>query len=291
MSWFPQSKDHLPLTWWKRTPVYLAAVVAAVGLLSMVITAIAMSVDSQWAYHIAFSYEGFIHQLKLWTPLTYVFLNPPSIWVVIGTFLLWRFGEQVERFLGRRAFVNLLLVLLATPPLLILLMGLVGWQSWFAAGIEDLELGVFLAFVALYPRAQLSVIIATIPAWVMAAVIVGVRALQWLSIRNWGGLVVLAGIVLVAWAFVRYEQGQWSVGTLRNWLRRKKKRPSSTENSDLTVLPPYREDRGESRPSKRADASKVDAILEKISTQGMQSLTSEERRLLEAASEELKRKG
>jgi hypothetical protein len=295
MSWFPESKDHLPLTWWNRMPVYLAAILAAVGLVSMIVTSIVKAAVPEIALWTVFTYEGLVLNYQVWTVLTYVLYNPPSIWLVIGTFLLWRFGQEVERHLGRRAFVKLVVLLLLTPPVLITIIGALNIFPWFAAGIEDLELGVFLAFVTLYPRAQLSVIITTVPAWLMAVVIVGVRALQFLSDRAWGGLIVLAGIVLVAYAFITYFQGKWTLRTLGSKLRSKRLPGSSrgssksSRDTELTVLPPYREDREETERGHRSDAEKVDAILEKISQKGMQSLTAAERKLLEKASERLKK--
>lgn len=291
MSWFPQSKDHLPLTWWNRVPIYLAAILALAGLVSMVVTSIATAVDQTFSEKMVFTYPGLMLEHRFWTPFTYIFFNPPSIWLVIGTFLLWRFGEEVEKHLGRRAFVKLVLLLLAVPPLVILLLGLLNGPFWFVYGVDGLELGVFLAFVVLYPRAQLSIIIAVIPAWVIAAVIVGVRFLEYLSHQQWGGIMVLAAIVLTSFAFITFEQGRWSVGSLRLKFPRKKKARLTRPPTELTVLPPYREDREETAKGGRTETATVDSILEKISKQGMQSLTAEERRILEKASEQLKRKG
>ncbi len=308
MSWFPQSQDHLPLTWWNRTPVYLSAMLALAGLVSMVVTSILMAVDPLWAGHVVFSYHGLVTEYKVWTIVTYAFFNPPSVWLVVGTFLLWRFGEEVERRIGRRAFVKLVVLLLLTPPLVATLAGLAGLHGttlsllWSAFGIDSLELGVFLAFVTLYPRAQLSVIIATVPAWLMAVIIVGVRFLQYLSVRYWVGILVLFGITLAAWAYISYQQGRWTFGTVKARLRHRNRNRlpgrqperlrQPSRDADVTVLPPYREDREDNEhKTTRSDAARVDAILEKISTQGMQSLTAEERRILEKASEQLKRKG
>jgi hypothetical protein len=294
MSWFPESKDHLPLTWWNKLPVYLAAVLAAAGLVSMILTSLLMAVEPEWATKIIFTYNGLVHDYQIWSVVTYVLFNPPSIWLVVGTFLLWSFGQEVEKHLGRRAFVRLSVLLLLTPPVLITLIGLFSPFPWPAMGIQDFELGVFLAFVTLYPRAQLSVIITTVPAWLMAVVIVGVRALQYLSGRLWGGMIVLAGIVLVAYAFIAYQQGRWTLRTLASKIRPKKLAGSSrssrgSRDTELTVLPPYREDREETERGHRSEAEKVDAILEKISQKGMQSLTAAERKLLEKASDRLKK--
>ncbi|OYW28452.1 MAG: hypothetical protein B7Z47_05760 [Chthoniobacter sp. 12-60-6] len=262
-SWLPESKDHLPLTWWKQHPVYLAGIIALVGVVSMVVTAV-LGYDLMG--HFVFTYDSAFRQLHLWTPLTYVFVNPPSLWTLIGCLLLWNFGEAVERHLGRRSFVRLLLLLLLVSPLLITLFGLFGGRGFSCMGIMQLEFGVFIAFATLYPHAKLSVIILTIEAWVLAAVFVGLNALSSLGARDWSSLLLLAANVGTAYAFIRFE-----TGTL--------KLPSLPKPSPKTK-----------KPAKKSSTPTVDDILDKISHQGMQSLTAEERSILDKASDEMKRR-
>ena len=263
MEWFPPSKDHLPLTWWKQHPVYLAAIIALIGAASMVLTAL---LGYSLMGHFVFTYEGAFHQLRLWTPLTYAFVNPPSLWTLIGCLLLWNFGEAVERHLGRRAFVRLLLLLLLVSPLLITLFGLIGGRGFACMGIMQLEFGVFIAFATLYPHAKLSVIILTIDAWVLAAVFVGLNALGSLGARDWSSLLLLAANFGSAYAFIRFETGALKLPSLPKRMPQAKK------------------------PAKKSSTPTVDDILDKISRQGMQSLSAEERRILDKASDEMKRK-
>ncbi len=262
-SWLPESKDHLPLTWWKQHPVYLAGVLALVGVASMILTAV-LGYDLMG--HFVFTYDSAFRQLHLWTPLTYVFVNPPSFWTLIGCLLLWNFGEAVERHLGRRAFVRLLLLLLLASPLFITLFGLLGGRGFACMGITQLEFGVFIAFATLYPQAKLSVIIVTIDAWILAAIFVGINALSCIGGRDWSSLLLLAANVGTAYAFIRFETGALKLPSLP-------KRAPQAKN-----------------PAKKSSTPTVDDILDKISHQGMQSLTAEERRILDKASEEMKRR-
>ena len=262
-SWLPESKDHLPLTWWKQHPVYLAAIIALAGAASMVLTAV---VGYSLMGHLVFTYQGAFHHLQLWTPLTYIIYNPPSLWTLVGCLLLWNFGEAVERHLGRRAFVRLLLLLLLVSPVLITLFGLLGSYGFGCAGIMQLEFGVFIAFATLYPQAKLSVIIVTVDAWVLAAVFVGLNALGSIGARDWSSLLLLAANVGTAYAFIRYETGSLKLPSLP------KRAPQAK------------------KPAKKSNTPTVDDILDKISRQGMQSLTPEERRILDKASDEMKRR-
>lgn len=280
MSWFRESQDHLPLTWWKGHPVYLSAIVALVGVASMVLTAV---IGNEWLGSLIFSYENLVHRFYLWTPLTYALVNPPNLWLVLSCFLVWRFGEPLERHLGRRAFVRLVLLLLAVLPLLILLLGFGGLRTGLA-GINHLLFGVFLAFATLYPRAQIPLIFATIEVWILAAIIVGVQALAAAAARDWVGLLMLAAETGVAYGFVRHEQGQLQMPALSSLIPR-----PAQPKPDRTLLPTRPLKAKKSRPVVRPQ-SDVDEILDKISREGMQSLTAEERITLEQASSDLQKR-
>ncbi|MFZ4767120.1 MAG: hypothetical protein ACOYMN_19380, partial [Roseimicrobium sp.] len=87
MSWFPESQDRLPLTWWKGQPVFLAAILALAGLASMVVTALLMALNPAAVNWFVFSYANVFGRGWLWTPATYVLVNPPSIWLVLTMYL------------------------------------------------------------------------------------------------------------------------------------------------------------------------------------------------------------
>lgn len=286
MSWLPESQDRLPLTWWKGQPIYLAALIALGGVASMIATALLMAGDDDVLEALIFTFANVADHGRLWTPLTYVLINPPSLMFVLISYLFWSFGEQVERHLGRRAFVKLIVGLILVTPLLLSLVALTGPRAWRAIGMGQLEFGVFLAFATLYPRAKISLILLTIDAWILAAVLVGVSALGSLAMRDWAGLFVLAGQVLFAYGFIRYEQGSWSLPSLASLKPRPKlrleKKPRVSESSRST--------KAGKATSDVSLEEQVDQLLEKIHRQGLQSLTEEERRIMEKASESLRKK-
>lgn len=263
-SWLPESQDRLPLMWWKQRPVYLAMIIALVAGASMIVTA-AWGVP--WIAHLAFNFENAFRLFYLWTPLTYVLVNPFNFWTLVGCILLWNFGEAVEQHLGRRAFVRLLLLLTLAPPLVVILLSLLGVHGFSCMGIAQLSFGLFVAFAALYPRAKISVIILTLDAWVLAAVLAGINAFNCIGRRDWSSLLLLAANVGTAYAFIRYETGALKLPSLP------KRSPPQTR-----------------KPAKKSSTPTVDDILDKISHQGMQSLTAEERRILDQASDQMKRR-
>ena len=281
MSWFPESQDRLPYTWWKGQPVYLAVILALGAVGTMILTAILMAFGGGILNALIFTFPNFAHKLYLWTPITYVLVNPPSIWLVLNSYFLWRFGEQVERHLGRRTFVSLLVWLVLVPPAISTGFGLAGISLPIGLGIVAVEFGVFIAFATLYPRAQLSIIIATVEVWMLAAIFVGVSALGQLADQDWPGLTLLAASVGTAIAFIRYQQGHWK---FPSWTQRRPRTKfrvvrhtegprTSREDPIIPRVPPN-----------------VDAVLEKISREGLGSLTDDERKALESASKDLSKR-
>lgn len=263
--WLPPSQDHQPLTWWRQQPVFLSAILALVAAGSIIVTALL----GPHAAQLVFTSEAFFKQAHLWVLLTYPLINFPSVWVVIGCFLLWRFGESVERHIGRRAFVGLLLLLLIVPPVIISLFGVTGFASIACAGIMALEFAVFIAFATLYPTAQVCMIIITFDAWVLAAVLAGVQALERVAYRDWTGLLVLVAEIGTAYLFIQHSTGRLSLPELPH------RAPKSTKpgNKPAPPAPPT-----------------VDQLLEKISRNGIHSLNAEERLILDKASDELRRR-
>lgn len=274
MSWLPESKDHLPLTWWKGNPIYLSAFIALAAVASMILTSIWMAVDERSLNTLIFSYESW-SQLHLWAPVTYLLVNPPDLFFVLSCYFFYRFGEAVERHLGRKIFVKLFVILWAVSPLLVTMAGWVGFMT-ASMGITALFLGVFVAFATLYPRVELSMIFFTVQVWIFAAIIVGVNVLQLIAARHWGGLFLLAGQIITAILYIRYEQGALQMPAMPAF-----KSPAPPRSAPV------------SRPQPKAQpkySPAVDDILEKISRDGMHSLTEEERRVLDQASDELQKR-
>lgn len=284
MSWLPESQDRLPLTWWKGQPIYLAAIIAIAGVVSMIVTSLLMAAERDVISRLIFTFSNVVDRGWLWTPITYILVNPPSLFFILTSYFFWRFGEEIERHFGRRIFVKLVVGLMLVSPLLLSLIALLGPRDWPAIGIGQLEFGVFLAFATLYPRAKMSILIATIDAWILAAVFVGISALTALASRNWAALFVLAGQVLFAYGYIRYEQGRWTLPSL-SFLKMKR-------NPEPARRLPAQKQKTAAAKSPRVDLEeKVDAILDKIHREGLQSLTEEERRTMEQASEILRKDG
>ncbi len=155
-------------------------------------------------------------QFRVWTPLTYYPRKSIRPLPRCSAYIFWRFGEDLEKFFGRRAFVRLFLLLVLLTPVVLTVFGLLGhgnWaSSWASAGrfwrVHRLR-------HTLPSRAtDLAGPIVAVPAGVLAMFYVGIMAVIHLASPNWPGLIMLACQVLAAYGFVRYQQGRWSLETL-----------------------------------------------------------------------------
>jgi len=216
--------------------------------------------------------------LQVWRLCTYAFVHFPSslLWFAIEMYMLFVFGREVERFIGRRAYVALYLVLLITPAALLTVWGL--WQRSALAGSPALHFGIFVAFATIYPRAELFLRIMT--KWVVL-ILAAVYTFQLLAYHAWSDLMVVWTSIGAAFLFIEMhgagpELAWWDA--LKTRLRPRPK---------FHVVPKTMSSR--SAEPDEGDVS-IDRILDKISKFGIGSLTASERRQLNRERERLLKK-
>jgi membrane associated rhomboid family serine protease len=262
----PENYD--PITWVGRVPVYATTIIVALYVVSMVGVAIALASGTEGALgKLTFNTESVLRGGELWRCLTYAFVNPPDPWFLISLVMLYIFGRDVEQYLGRKAFVRLYLGFLLLGPSLLLAASLVTSQS-LALTQSWANFAVFLAFAALYPGAQL---LFQITAKLFALVLLGISVLQLLAGRQWIEILVLLATAFLAYYAIRH-------GSALNFDFVARLRPVShrTKSPHLRVV-------------KNPDDEPVDPhciidpLLEKISKNGLASLTRREREQLERA--------
>jgi len=255
-----------PLTWVGRVPVYLSTAIAFAHGVMMVFTALALASGAEWFFQVfAFSPQSAIGKLHLWQFVTYAFVNRPEIFTLIQLVLLAFFGRDVEKFIGRRAFAWLYAVLVLAVPVLLSVLGFLGVEILSFSGSNEVHFAIFLAFVMIYPGAE---IFFGIQARWIAVALLGIYTLQMLAYRQWIGLSIL-------WL---------ECGVSAAWMMREGVRSFSLPS--VSTIPLKRPER-RSKPARREAEKEVelydsiDPILEKIARQGIASLTRGEREKLE----------
>src|SRR5437868_11757958 len=274
------SDDYRPVAWMGRYPVDVTTLLFGVHVVCAVLACIFTAIPglSGTLNYLIFDSARIWNELQLWRLGTYAFVHFPSslLWFAIEMYLLFVFGREVERFLGRRAYIILYLILLLTPPALLTIWGL--WERSLLAGSPALHFGVFVAFATIYPRVEL---LLRIQAKWVAVILAAVYTLQLLAYHAWSDLVVVWTSIGVAFLFVELN----GAGPELAWWYAVKARFASRPKYHVVPKPQLGVSGVRTEPDD-AQAS-IDPILDKISKFGIVSLTASERRQLNRERERL----
>lgn len=130
------------------------------------------------ARFVAFVPADFFHG-KLWTPLTYTFLNPDPISLLFALLGLWLLGASLEQSWGTRRFVFFYFMTAGLGAVATALLGLVSPQVLghaFFGNWSSLE-GLIAAFAVLLPDAQIFLYFVPIQARWMLPISAGITVL------------------------------------------------------------------------------------------------------------------
>jgi len=247
-----------------------------------------------------------------WTIGTYLFANGGFWQIALNMYALWLFGPRIEAKWGTREFVRFFLFC-----------GLGGWLAHLVfvpgesvlLGASAAVFGLMLAYASLWPDEVLFVfgVIPTTVRWLV--IFIGVLNIVGgvTSTGAQGGIAYLAhvGGLGAAWLYLRMTASV-TIDRLRQGVSpvpdepedvppravprampRNRARERERDNIDDVVARSHEAVSKRTNVSPRAERVKqteltaLDQLLDKISAQGLESLTSEERRLL---SEESKRR-
>jgi len=228
--------------------------------------------------------------LYWWRLLTYGFVHSPHMigHLVMNMFALWMFGRDVESIYGKREF--------AAFYITALLLGGIAWAARHPVANPEVDYGlvgasgavmaVVMLFVLHYPfRNIYFFMVFPVPAWLLAAMfIVGdLAGFQRAQAGGWTNVAYEVHLVGVAFATVYWWLGlrmstllptRWKMP--KYWLRRRPKlRVHSGPDTEMNL---------------RELDEQADAILEKVNQHGMESLSPNERRILEAYSRRMQQR-
>jgi len=276
------SDNYRPLTYLGQVPLYATTLLVILHVAAMIATAILISSGAAGILSLlSFQTPAITGEFQIWRAVTYAFIDPPSLWFVIEMYLLYTFGREVEKFVGRRAFLALYGVLLLVVPLVLSVAYFIGLPTQSSlpmvggyTGSSAIHFAVFIAFCTIYPGAQ---IFFSIQAKWIALVLVGINSLEALASHSWSSLAVLWVACATAFLMLR-RQGVGNWDFFRRFL------PKPTRRK-----PTFRVVKREPDPPADPEAD-IDILLEKISAKGIASLTRQERERLERAREQLLQK-
>jgi len=229
---------------------------------------------------------------QVWRLLTWPLAYPTgiSLFTVIALAVFWYFGSEIEGLLGRKRMVWFLAIVTVGLGLLWVVVVELSTLYGVLDGIGQLELMVLLVFIAEYPHRRFFF---NIPGWVIGVVIVAISVLGYVGNRQ-GLLLLNFALGLLLTALVAKSMGLLSevrqVPRLRGPTRARKAKRSrgGAKGGPHTVVAGPWQPR-EVPPVSR-DQAALDALLDKISATGMESLTDHEREQLMVLRDRLRRR-
>src|SRR5881227_3137535 len=217
------SDDYRPVAWMGRYPVDVTTMLVGIHVAAAILAAILVAFGAgSVLLWLQFDSAAIWSTGQVWRLFTYAFVHAPSglLWFAIEMYLLFVFGREVERFLGRRAYIALYGFLLVTPAALLTIWGL--WERCAIAGSPELHFGIFIAFATIYPRVEL---LLRIQAKWVALILAAVYTLQLLAYHAWSDLVVVWTSMAVAFLFVEWRGAGPELVWLNNLKSRLQPRP------------------------------------------------------------------
>jgi len=278
--WPSSSGNNEPLTYIRGIPVDVTTLLTAAHVAAMLVVAVLLTLDrGAWVQPLVFE-TNFLFTGHVWSLLTYPFVHDitrESIFFALEMLMFFWFGREVERFIGRVAYCWFYALLVMLPPvgmaaLKLMLPGV--FVSSQIDGSSTLHFAVFVGFVLIYPNTQM--LFGILAKW-MAVVLLGIYSVACIASHAWFSLAHLWLSVASAWSMLRMA----GVGGGFEWLNWYQS--WRVERTERRV-----EERREKQRMARIEAEEsVDAVLDKISREGMASLTASERAVLERARQKL----
>ena len=271
------SDDYRPVAWMGRYPVDVTTMLVGLHVVCAVLACILIAIPGLGGTlnYFVFDSARIWNGMQVWRLGSYAFVHYPSslLWFAIEMYMLFVFGREVERFIGRSAYIGLYLILLVTPAALLTVWGL--WQRSALSGSPALHFGIFVAFATIYPRAELFLRIMT--KWVVL-ILAAIYTLQLLAYHAWSDLMVVWTSIAAAFLFIEMQ----GAGPELPWWDALKAR--FVPRPRFHVVPKMHS----TRSAETDDVyTSIDPILDKISKSGIGSLTASERRQLDRERERL----
>jgi membrane associated rhomboid family serine protease len=218
---------------------------------------------------------------QIWRVITWPLANgldQALLWVIVSIAVLWYFGSRLEEQVGRTRMAWYLVMIIVIP-------GLVGVALDLPqAGVHTVQLVVLLTFVAEYPNVRFFF---GIPAWVLGAVYVAAEVLQLAGDRaNRRLLFFIVSLVVGALAgrsVGMLDAYRWIPKLALPHRNRQPRQRRSSRSRPAVVSGPWA-----GTPASVNDHTELDALLDKISAGGMDSLTKAEKQRLNELSKRLR---
>jgi len=223
-----------------------------------------------------------------WTFVTYMFLHGGFLHLAFNMLMLFFFGSAVEERMGSSAFVRYYLFCGLGGAALTLLLVMV-WPVHAVIGASAAVFGVSLAFAMYWPDAPIFVFPIPVPIkakWLVIGLATIDLALQLLQVNDGVAHLAHLGGFLFGFLYLKVipKVTQHAMETAEERTAARVLVHPSAETAEQEG----EEHMERSRTTRHTTLDEVDRVLDKISESGIDSLTPDERRLLDEMSKQLR---
>jgi membrane associated rhomboid family serine protease len=270
----------------KATWAVLRLLYMQIALCAAIILESALLQKSGIAATFALSFNGIFEHGFVWQIFTATLVHTNPLQLLFNSLTLWMFGSELEQRWGRSAFLRFYAICALGATLTFLGLGAAfpamrGDVFFSSAGVN---LGLLIAYAIYWPERQVWFFFLFPVRMKFVALITGVIALSYavssapfvLSAAGHLGGLVAAGLLLLLTGGEPSRLGKMFSAFAARFRRESVYVPSGTVSGGTKGEPAIHE-------------ARIDAILDKISRDGMKSLTSAEKKFLRDASDRMNR--
>lgn len=270
---YERSEDYRPLFWLQGHPIYVNTLIFLGHIVAFALGALAFSIMGPLVVELLSLNTEAVMYGQVWRLVTYIVFLPLDAWssvnFIFAMGFLFTFGKQVEEYIGRGTYAKLFAALVLIPAVLICLVGL--WQPIdFAIGGMGSIFGVFVAFATIYPGVSINIWFTNLTAKGWCFALLAVLSLTDIAYHAWVALAALWCDAAIAYLGMRLVGAGRGMEWLTNWLEERRAQRLARKHN-LKIV------------QEKKSTESIDAILDKISKQGVGSLDAQERAALERA--------
>ena len=280
----PMGGNILPKT-------FTAKFVAAVTIIYLIDRLLEYKISQDFLF-----ITSFVRDFELWRIFTSFFLLSPgggAIMAAIVLFIFYSLGSKIEAQIGTNRYINLLLTTSAGIAIIALIM-----PTQVVTGyVGGMLSGLFLAFGMFLGKEKMTLLLfflipVTLTGYMLMAFTVGLIAAQGLLSNSANNAIPMLGGCFGAYFYINLymKHKEYDIFT---WLKPKKKKPTKKApkkkpmnalQESFSLINDVEEEKDD---VDEFIAEKVDPILEKIATSGMNSLTAKEKKILAQAKKKM----
>ena len=223
------------------------------------------------------------NHFAIWQFFTYMFLHGGFWHIAFNMFALWMFGMELEYSWGTRDFLKFYFACGIGGGILVWLTSMVGLSPYLGMtiGASGAIFGLLVAYGLMWPD-RIILLFGILPMKALQFVIIFAALNLFQGLTGTGGSTAVfahVGGALTGFIYLKYW---WRIQVFFEHFLRRMRRQRFTVIQGGKNGKPDHSSRGRENDK---DEDDVDRILDKIARKGMESLTEEERRILQRASD------